>query len=126
MERTTLPQYTTIRVSEDDGVFIIGFPDPKILDEAVIHKIGLEMIALADSRSDPKVVFNFQGVDYISSMMIGALVIARKNIINAGGCTGFCHVCPGIMGHFRITRLSKVFEISDTEERALQEIRRRR
>lgn len=107
---------------EAGDVLVVYFTDAKILDEARIQQIGQEMMqkegeaATSDSK---KMLVNFQGVQFMSSAMIGKLVLLNKKSKKDQIDLKFCGISPNVLEVFKITRLNKVFTILPDEEKAL-------
>lgn len=122
--RSELTGYETLHVfHEDDGVVIITFVDPKILDEARISQIGREMMRVANLEHYPKIIFNFTGVQFMSSAMIAKWVLVNKHMRTTNGRMKLCCVAENVMEVFKITQLNMVFDFRNTEEIALRELR---
>jgi anti-sigma B factor antagonist len=65
-------------------------------------------------------LLNFQGVQFMSSAMIGKLVLLNKKSKAAGLTLKFCAISPNVLEVFKITRLNKVFDIQADEDKALK------
>jgi len=99
---------------------IAQFTHQKLYDNALIAQIGSELVELAD-RADGKMLLDFQGVMFMSSSMIGRVVILNKKCKADDIELKLCNVSPFIMEVFEVTRLDKVFTISDSVDDALVE-----
>ena len=109
-----------LRVQETDGVVVVGFNDAKILDEAKIQKIGAELIeAATNAAAGKKMLLNFSGVGFMSSAMIGKLVLLNKKCKTDGIALKLSDISGNVSEVFKIMKLNKVFEIYKTEEKAL-------
>jgi len=71
-----------------------------------------------------KLVLNLQGVEFINSSGLGALVSALKEIRLAKGRLVVCRLAPYVREIFEITQLSHIFEIYATEGEALEALGR--
>ena len=112
---------SSLKSREEDGVLIVNFTDAKILDEARIQQIGSELMEMvAAASSGKKMLVNFQGVQFMSSAMIGKLVLLNKKSKTAEIDLKFCSISPNVLEVFKITRLNKVFKIEADEEKALK------
>lgn len=103
---------------QKDDVLVVQFTSPKILSDVVIAQIGRELLELAD-ETDGKMLLNFQGVTFMSSAMIGKIVLLNKKCKANKTTIKLCNISPSIMEVFEITRLNKVFSIYKSEEEAL-------
>ncbi|NLX56420.1 MAG: STAS domain-containing protein [Planctomycetaceae bacterium] len=112
----------SLRTQENEGVLVVSFTDTKILDEAKIQKIGSELIAAADAAAaaEKKMVLNFTGVDFMSSAMIGKLVLLNKKCKMDSVDLKLSDICGNVQEVFKIMKLNKVFDIYKTEDKALK------
>jgi anti-anti-sigma factor len=110
-----------LRTQETDGVWVVSFTETKILDEAKIQKIGAELIEAArNAQSCKKLLVNFNGVGFMSSAMIGKLVLLNKQCKQDGVALKLSNISGNVSEVFQIMKLNKVFEIYKTEEKALK------
>ncbi|MDD5438600.1 MAG: STAS domain-containing protein [Candidatus Omnitrophica bacterium] len=63
----------------------------------------------------PKVLVNFQSVNYVDSSGLATLVEFLKNIRAYGGKLKLCTMSPKIKSLFEITKLDRLFEIAPAE-----------
>ena len=108
-----------IRVQDQDGVKRIEFVERNILDEANIQQIGEEIRRVVDSQDKPKVLISFTNVDHLSSAALGTLITINNQIRGREGQLRLAEIDPQIYEVFVITKLNKLFKISDTSEQAL-------
>jgi anti-sigma B factor antagonist len=112
---------SSLKSQEIEDVLVVYFTDAKILDEARIQQIGKELMEMAASAStSKKMVLNFQGVQFMSSAMIGKLVLLNKKCKSTEIDLKLCQISANVLEVFKITRLNKVFEIHPDEEKALK------
>ena len=104
----------------DQGVLVVSFTDAKILDEAKIQQIGKELMELVPQASSNKMLLDFEGVSFMSSAMIGKLVLLHKKCKSAEVVMKVCQISDNVMEVFKITRLHKVFDIQKDREKALE------
>jgi anti-anti-sigma factor len=106
---------------DSKDVLVVYFTDAKILDETRIAQIGADLMSSAASAGQSKkMLVNFQGVQFMSSAMIGKLVLLNKKCRTDEVALKMCMISPNVLEVFKITKLNKVFEIFDTEEKALK------
>jgi len=112
---------SSLKSQEIEDVLVVYFTDAKILDEARIAQIGKELMEMATSASqNKKMVLNFQGVQFMSSAMIGKLVLLNKKCKQDAVDLRLCQISPNVLEVFKITRLNKVFEIYAEEDKAVK------
>ncbi|MHB8971432.1 MAG: STAS domain-containing protein [Pirellulaceae bacterium] len=110
-----------LRTQETESVLVVYFTETKILDEAKIQKIGSELIEAADTAmANKKMVLNFSGVGFMSSAMIGKLVLLNKRCKKDDIDLKLCDISGNVQEVFKIMKLNKVFDIHKTEEKALK------
>ena len=68
----------SLRTEENGEVLVVYFNDAKILDEAKIQQIGQELVAAAENAANKKLLLNFEAVSFMSSAMIGKLILLNK------------------------------------------------
>lgn len=77
-----------------------------------------ESITDALVGGDVHVVVDLQGVDFIESTGLGALIGSRRRAQALDGSLSLARVDPRVLKVFKITGLDKVFSIFDTVEAA--------
>ncbi len=107
---------TTQTVSE---ILVVGFTDSKILDSQRIEQVGKELQDAVPQAIHKKLLLNFRGVSFMSSAMITKLVMLNKGCKAQGVALKFCEVSPNVLEVFKITKLNKLFDIQDGEEKAI-------
>ena len=107
-------------IDELDDVTIAKFIDKKILDETNIQIIGNQLFGLVDEDGRKKIVLDFTNVEYLSSAALGKLITMDKKVKAAKGLLRLCGIRPEIYEVFAITRLNKLFQIYDDQEKALE------
>ena len=111
---------SSLKSEEVDDVLVVSFTDAKILDEARISLVGKELMDMAaQAAPSQKMVLNFQGVQFMSSAMIGKLVLLNKKAKADTIDLKLCNITPNVLEVFKITRLNKVFDIHGDQEKAL-------
>ena len=112
---------STLRTQEtEEGVMVCYFNDAKILDEARISQIGSDLVEMTTKTAGGKLLLNFEGVTFMSSHMIGKLVLLNKKCKAGKINLKFCNISPNVGEVFKIMRLNKVFDIQKDEEKALK------
>jgi anti-sigma B factor antagonist len=109
-----------LRTEPKEGALVVQFADTKILDEGTIDQIGKEFGQACDQATTKKLLVNFRGVSFMSSAMIGKLVLLNKKCKSDGINLKLCGISENVMEVFKIMRLNKVFDIHKDEEKALK------
>jgi len=106
---------------QKDGVLIAQFTQQKLYDDAIIGEIGSELMELAD-QSGGKMFLDFHGVKFMSSSMIGKVVVLNKKCKADNIELRMCNVASTVMEVFEVTRLDRVFTICDSVDDALAQV----
>lgn len=105
-----------ISVDYTDKAVIITFTDEKILEDKDIAAIQQAIMAVVEQTQRISLVLDFSNVKFLSSTVLGLLIRISKKVYERDGQLRLCNINPKIYEIFKITRLTKVFEIySDTE-----------
>ncbi|MBW3538832.1 MAG: STAS domain-containing protein [Planctomycetes bacterium] len=107
-------------IEEVGDVTVARFIDKKILDETNIQIIGNQLFGLVDEDKRGKIVLDFSNVEYLSSAALGKLITMDKKVKAAKGKLRLCSIRPDIYEVFAITKLNKLFDIHENQEKALE------
>jgi anti-sigma B factor antagonist len=108
-----------IDVTQKGEVTVVRFVDRKILDEANIQELGVEMFKLVEQEQRKNLLLNFFNVEFLSSAALGKLITLDKKVKVNGGRLKLSNIRPEIYEVFAITKLNKLFDIKDDEADAL-------
>lgn len=99
---------------------IVSFTDEKILEEKDISELQQSIMSLIESDAAKiKLILDFGNVRFLSSAVLGMLIRISKRIYEHDGRLRLCNINPRIYEIFKITRLTKTFDIySDVESAA--------
>jgi anti-sigma B factor antagonist len=111
------PIHLNVRQQED--VSVVQFSDRKILEELSIREIEDELFALVAASPSIKLLLNFANVEHLSSAALGMLINLQKEVAKQNGALKLSDIRPQIYEVFKITRLSKLFDIHPTVDAAM-------
>jgi anti-anti-sigma factor len=105
----------------DRGDVVVATIQPvKILDELTIRKVGEEFKKLSlEAAADRKLLVNFQRVTFMSSSMIGQIMLLSRQCRNDKIQLKLCNISASIMEIFTLMRLHKVLDIYKSEDEAI-------
>lgn len=110
-----------LTLTDKEDVVVVTFQEAKILDETQIERIGREFKGLTlQASADHKLLLNFERVKFMSSSMIGQIMLLAKMCKKDKVNLRLCSICPNIMEVFKLMGLQKVLQIHKTEEDALK------
>ena len=104
-----------IAVSQTGEVTIIRFVDRKILDEANIQELGIEMFGLVEQEKRKNLLLNFTNVEFLSSAALGKLITLDKKVKANGGRLKLSNIRPEIYEVFAITKLNPTNQFNQLE-----------
>jgi len=113
-------KYNYIEPVKHGDVTVVTIANPQDMDHLVIHELGDELFAFAQSQQPPKLVIDFSRVSYCSSEVLNGLIKTRKAVVAYGGTVKLCCIIEDVRRLFSMTNLDKtLFTIYDTAESAL-------
>lgn len=104
---------------EKDDVLVVSFNDAKILDESKIQQIHNELNDKLAEVPSGKLLLDFQRVTFMSSAMIGKIILLNKKCKSSDVKLKLCNISQNVMEVFKLMRLNKVLDIQKDEEKAL-------
>ena len=109
-----------ISVEYAENATIVTLVDEKILEEKDIRALQESIVSVIESTSGGiNLILDFCNVRFLSSAVLGLLIRISKKIYERDGQLRLCNINPKIHEIFKITRLTKVFDIyQDTESAA--------
>jgi anti-sigma B factor antagonist len=108
-----------LKISNPEGVTVVGFHAKKILDEDTIRAIGSELAQVTKQTTGGRLVLDFSDVSFMSSAMLGQIMRVSKQSEANQIELKLSGISPQIMEVFRLTQLDKVLDIHKTEEDAI-------
>jgi anti-sigma B factor antagonist len=112
-----------ISVDYAESATIVTFTDEKILEENDIKSLQESIMSVIESAPDGiKLILDFSNVRFLSSAVLGLLIRISKRIYENGGKLMLCNINPKIYEVFKITRLTKVFDIYKDIESATENL----
>ena len=110
----------SLTIQDRGDVVLVTFAQSRILDEGAIRVIGKDFEKLTlEAAADRKLLVSFRGVDFMSSAMIGQVVMLHKKCKADNIKLKLCDICPQVLEVFTITRLNKLLDIQKDEATAL-------
>ena len=111
------PMKPRISVEYSENATIVAFTDEKILEDNDIYALEASIMSVIEQSGQIKLVLDFRNVRFLSSAVLGLLIKVSKKVYEDNGQLRLCNINPRIYEIFKITRLTKVFDIyKDTED----------
>jgi len=100
-----------IGVEYGEKATIITFTDEKILEEREIVELQVSLMGVIEQSEKTNLILDFTNVKFLSSAVLGLLIRVSKKIYEQDGQLRLCNISPRIYEIFKITRLTKIFDI---------------
>jgi anti-sigma B factor antagonist len=112
-----------ISVGYAGNATIVRFTDEKILEEKDIKALQNSIMPIVESASGRiNLILDFGNVRFLSSAVLGLLIRISKRIYECEGQLRLCNINPKIYEIFKITRLTKTFDIYESIEGAIEDL----
>jgi anti-sigma B factor antagonist len=112
-----------INIKELGKVCVINVLVPKI-DYTICGNIKTRILELVDEKAPQGMLLSLEGVTFIDSMSIGALVSIRKAVIAKGGKFALCSLHPFVNKILSVVTVNAIFDVYENEEKALKGLQR--
>ena len=102
---------------------IVTFTDERILEEKDIKALQESIMSVIESATGGiNLILDFGNVRFLSSAVLGLLIRISKRIYERDGSLRLCNINPKIYEIFKITRLTKTFDIYKDVESAAEDL----
>ena len=110
----------SISVEYAGNATIMRFTDEKILEEQDIKVLQESIMSVIEQAERINLILDFGNVRFLSSAVLGLLIRISKRIYDCDGQLRLCNINPKIYEIFKITRLTKTFDIYNDIETAIE------
>lgn len=106
-----------ISVEYAENATIATLTSESILEEKDIQALRESIMSVIEQAERINLILDFCNVRFLSSAVLGLLIRISKKIYERDGQLRLCNINPKIYEAFKITRLTKIFDIyKDTED----------
>ncbi len=110
-----------ISVEYSGDTAVVSFTDKKILEEAEIKALQDSLMSVVEGDAK-NYILDFSNIQFLSSAVLGLLIRLSKKVYEQNGELVLCNISNKIMEVFKITKLTKVFDIYSDLETAKENI----
>jgi len=114
-----MDQKNGVQVTQEGPVAVVGFTIASITDAQVIAAASKRIREVLDASHPVKVVFDFSGVSFFSSQVLGLLLETRARLRPTGGKVAISTLTPSLQRVFKTTCLDRIFEFFPTRQAAV-------
>jgi anti-sigma B factor antagonist len=111
-----------ISVEYVENATIVTLADEKILEENDIRALQEAIMSVVEQAPGLNLILDFRNVRFLSSAVLGLLIRVGKKIFESEGQLRLCNIAPKIHEIFKITRLTKIFDIYPDVETAREDL----
>ena len=111
-----------ISVEYAENATIVTLVDEKILEEKDVRALQESIVSVIEQSEQINLILDFCNVRFLSSAVLGLLIRISKRIYERAGQLRLCNIDPRIHEIFKITRLTKVFDIYQDVESAAESL----
>jgi anti-sigma B factor antagonist len=109
-------------VTYEEKATVVTFTDEKILEEKDVRELEQALASLIEQAEGITLVLDFSNVRFMSSAVLGLLIKVSKRVYEHQGRLALCAIGPKIYEIFKITRLTKIFDIYRDADAAIRRL----
>jgi anti-sigma B factor antagonist len=109
----------------DEQAAVLVLKDEKILEDKDIRELEEQIQKVIEQNETGNIVMDFSRVVFMSSAVLGLLIKISRRIYEADGNLALCGISAKIYEIFKITRLTKIFDIYNDVESAISDLTQR-
>jgi len=111
-----------INVKYTDNASIVTFTDERILEENDIRALQKSIMPVIEQAEQINLVLDFRNVRFLSSAVLGLLIRISKKVYEHDSRLRLCNINPKIYEIFKITRLTRIFDIYPDTDSAIESL----
>ena len=111
-----------ISVEYAKNATIITFTDEEILEDKDIRVLQESGMSVVEQAERINLILDFCNIRFLSSAVLGLLIRVSKKIYERDGQLRLCNISPKIYEIFKITRLTKIFDICRDKKNAVESL----
>lgn len=107
-------------IAREGNVAVASFRSPCVSDTEEISRASAQLRQYIQSNPPHRMVFDFHGVKFFSSQVLGLLLEARAHLRPHEGEVAITSLSPQLQRVFKITNLDKIFRFYPDRATAIQ------
>ncbi len=117
-----VPMKPNISVEYTENAIIATFTGESILEEKDIQALQESIMSVIEQAERINLILDFCNVRFLSSAVLGLLIRVSKKVYERDGQLRLCNISSKIYEIFKITRLTKIFDIYKDLESAVESL----
>lgn len=110
-------------ITKENGVVVVAFKTPSISSVEGINVVSSQIKDFIDKNRPDSLVFDFEGVRFFSSQVLGLLLDVRSKLKKYNGNVVISAINPRLHRVFKITNLDKIFTFFPDKDSAVKAAR---
>jgi anti-sigma B factor antagonist len=111
-----------IKITSEDSVAVVAFKTASISDVEGIANASKYIKDFVDENQPIRLIFDFGGVKFFSSLVLGVLLEIRSKLASYNGEVVISAISPQLHKVFKITNLDKIFTFFPDKEAAVSAV----
>jgi len=111
-----------LHIATEGNAAVASFKSSCVSDVAEITNASAQLKQYIETNRPKRVVFDFDGVKFFSSQVLGLLLEARARLESHSGQIAITSLSPQLERVFKITNLDKIFTFYPDRAAALQQL----
>ena len=120
-----MEQANGIEIASENSVSVLSFKDSSITNSEKIAEMAEKIVQYLSDKQPDYFIFDFKGVRFFSSQMLGLLLQARDMLNRIGGTILVSSIDPQLYRVFKITNLNTIFKFYPDKKSAIESIKGR-
>jgi anti-anti-sigma factor len=113
-----------VHITRESDATVVAFKSATICDVSEIEGASAEIRGFIEENRPKKIVFDFGGVKFFSSQVLGLLLDIRKKMEPYAGEIVISSIDPQLHRIFKITCLDRIFRFFPDKNSAVQDVGR--
>ncbi len=109
-----------LQLEQRSSVPTLTFGVPDLIDSEMIERLGEQLLGMVEQSQDDRLLVDLSGVNFMSSLMIGKLVLLKNRCKAKGIELKFCQLSEALQEVFRILHLNQLIDVYRAEGDAMQ------
>ena len=111
-----------VKITSEDSVAVVTFKIASVSDVETIATASKQIKEFVDENHPDRLIFDFRGVKFFSSLVLGVLLEIRSKLATYNGEVSISAINPQLHKVFRVTNLDKIFRFFPDKESAVRAV----
>lgn len=117
-----MEEIVDVKITREDSVAVVAFKAASISDVEGIATASKHIKDFVDENQPIRLIFDFRGVKFFSSLVLGVLLEIRSKLASYNGEVAISAINPQLHKVFKITNLDKIFTFFPDKEAAVSAV----